>query len=313
MSNIILHLGLPKTATTLLQSHVFNLAPELIDYAGIKQPRNSKQDPLFTVIVECISNDEVAFQMQKMEVIELLKQRLLQLKGRKLLISEECFSLDSGSKCTWQDKYRRLGEIFSTLNSVHILITTREPVSASYSYYVELYQSVKDKYTTPVHFATKSNLCKIYDYQYLDKIIKQSFTGAKVSYVDFSRLKNKTFVEEITSTLNLPISHHLELPNTNSKLKTYGGVQTHSKSVFSYFDQLFIIRLMRKSSLLKKTFKKAANWLRDSQVPGSKIVVPNLSQQQKKVLSEYFADSRIFLSSLTFLYIMKSKTQKNGD
>lgn len=297
MSKVILHLGLPKTATTLLQSNVFTKASDGIDYAGIQQPRNVEQDALYIAIVECISQDEDFFNASKKNVIDNITERFKQLNGRKLVISEECFSVDEVDGCRWQDKYRRLGEVFShCTDELEILVTTRDPISATYSYYVELYHSIGHKFSTPLDFATKSNYCRIYDYCYLDQVIERSFNKAKVEYIDFSLLKEGRFVDTVISSLGIVTNANFSQPNVNKKKKRQNGVMTHPKSVLTYANNWAIFRLLRKSSMIKSFLRKPAQFVRRINAPGSSKVIPHLTELDKQVLAKHFAESRQFLS-----------------
>lgn len=297
MSKVILHLGLPKTATTLLQMYAFNQTPDLIDYAGVRHPRNSKQDPLYTAIVNCINNDETVFQSTKQNVITLINERLSLLGEKKLIISEECFSLDS-KFCSWQKKMARLGELFSSL-PLQILITTREPVSALYSYYVELYSYVKKSKLTVVDFAMHENKSLIYDYKYLDKVISESFLGSEAVYIPFELLKEQRLISEVNNKLQLKLNTDYELPKVNIKKKNASGVWSKGKSLSEVIRKNYIVSGLAKHQVAKMVFRPLRDLLQRVRVPFSSEHIPSLSSEEKNKLIEFYYESNKHLKYLT--------------
>ncbi|TKF99447.1 hypothetical protein [Vibrio sp. F13] len=297
MAAIILHIGLPKTATTLLQMHVFNKLNKEVDYLGVFQPRTENQDYLYKDIFRLISNSSEQYKGDFNRVKHELESRLNKIEV-PLLLSDEMICVDDEFVC-WQEKIKRLSELFDG-HDVQILVTTREPVSAIFSYYVELYHFIKVTYSNVIDFANKSNLVSIYNYEYLDSVICENFNVAKVNYVPFELLKNDMFVSVILNKLDLKGDVKFEMPNENMKIKSAKGVSTHHKNIFSYFSfisKIPVISTVVGVPVVKKILRKPMALAKKTNMPMSSMVIKKLTDDEISILQGKYANSNIFIES----------------
>lgn len=140
MSKVVLHIGLPKTATTTLQKHVFFKLHKQnkINYLG-KKPEaedENKYYPLEMVINSLLNNDESEFQSKHKEYKVLVKKMI---DKRKInVLSDEQLSL---AICyDFEVVCKRLKILFEEYD-VSILCFIRNQVDMMYSFYVEMYSA----------------------------------------------------------------------------------------------------------------------------------------------------------------------------
>lgn len=128
---IFVHIGLPKTATTTLQSEFFpTLLGDDIHYLGVFQPRQqNEQNGFYRKFCEAASNSASCD-----EIRSALKS--MQDAGETVLISEEMLTV-SVNRASWREKLKNLAEVLRGLDYV-LVLTVREPSAALFSYYVEL-------------------------------------------------------------------------------------------------------------------------------------------------------------------------------
>ena len=298
MKKVILHIGLPKTATTLLQQHIFPKLHLKIDCIGIKQPREQLQDPLYCDIWKLVCTEKNEY-IQGVDLVKSYIRSRLNSNNKPFILSEECFCLDTG-KVSWQEKLNRLANIFKEYD-IQILVTVRNPITAIYSYYVQVSPLIKSKYPDLVGFSNKSNLAKIYDYEYLDSVIKISFGNTKINYIPFELLKTKRFLPEIFNLIGIDGRFDLVLPNTNSKKKSKHGVKTHYKrNILSYF--VFILRIPLISNfvrlpIINSVLKRPLALLKNLKMPMSSVTINNPTQQELAQLNKRYSKSISFINS----------------
>lgn len=129
---LIVHIGLPKTATTTLQADVFpKLINNQIKYLGTFQPR--EKTPLKNLYHHFCKAVE---SRENIDNIRILLNKEIS-KGHTLIISEEGMTVPSGN-ITWKKKLENLGKIVRGFDYT-IIVSVREPSSALFSYYCELY------------------------------------------------------------------------------------------------------------------------------------------------------------------------------
>lgn len=132
---IIIHIGLPKTATTTLQTDVFpKLNTKQIRYLGVFHPRSAAtRHSLFEQFYDAVMTGE--------SISELRETMGIQTgRGVSLLISEELIT-SSSAGITWRKKLSNLRQIVQGLN-YELILTVREPASALFSYYCEMYPNI---------------------------------------------------------------------------------------------------------------------------------------------------------------------------
>ena len=140
MPQIYVHIGLPKTATTTLQTQAFQ-HHEGWAYLGTRTPRMLNADPTFKVLEAYVQRGEGALS----SVQEALAGRLEQ-EGKPLMVSEENFSLGAFQGVQWSpalgDEVGQMGASCPGHGAVRSLtLVSLRPFRASvFSAYVE-YQS----------------------------------------------------------------------------------------------------------------------------------------------------------------------------
>ena len=87
MPQIYVHIGLPKTATTTLQTQVFMSHPDWV-YLGTKLPRILNVDPTFKLLEGYVQRGE-----GRAENVRNALRRRIELEGKPLFVSEENFAI----------------------------------------------------------------------------------------------------------------------------------------------------------------------------------------------------------------------------
>lgn len=234
---LIIHLGLPKTATTSLQRHVFQNNDTLTwNYIGVRQPREENQPKLYAQLVSAISAPDVMFKEQKEDFLSSLEASIGE-SDIPLFLSDEMFCVDQS--VTWQEKLRRLGEIFDGFE-VSCLLTTRNPRAGLFSLYVELYYRLRYKYPNFDDFM-ESNQAMIFNYENLCRQVELNFNGGlkELLFLPFEELCEKDkFFKKLGLFLNTDLKE-IYLPNSNQKEKSKSGVVPSPVPLWIYLNYYF--------------------------------------------------------------------------
>ncbi|MFC2089133.1 hypothetical protein ACFLT1_00040 [Bacteroidota bacterium] len=183
MAKIIVHIGLPKTATSSLQVECFtNLNDCRIKYLGLKDPRESKQSKLYLHFYNSVTKGTNID-----ETSDLFKNELE--KGYDLLISDEMIVVGD-----WQMKIRNLFNIINELD-YKLLVTVREPASAMFSYYTELYHIFEKEKRSFTELALQHNYMKIYHYKIFFQFLLQYFDKTRIKVFKFENIINNELGE----------------------------------------------------------------------------------------------------------------------
>jgi hypothetical protein len=234
---LVIHVGLPKTATTTLQSDWFPLLEEQagVRYLGVRQPRTSEQDPVY---VEC---------MRAIHEPAALAQARLLLEGvlresRVVVWSEEMLTAGNAAM-SWPTKLERLGALVRGLDYL-ILCGIRDPVEASFSYFVEKHSKFVDQSMSFEKAAIEDDAMAVYRYGRLLEVLDSVFPAERTFFIGFhditaghlERLADKMGVEggQVPSKL---------LPNRNAKSRAAGHVMTGRKITFSDLPRAIATRL----------------------------------------------------------------------
>jgi hypothetical protein len=297
MKKVILHIGLPKTATTLLQQHIFPQLRKYIDYIGVRQPRTLDQESIYADIWNLVCVDQVEYN-KSLGVVKARLQNRLDNNDKPFVFSEECFCLDSGSTI-WQEKLNRLATIFRDYD-IQILVTVRNPISAIFSYYIELYPKIKNKHSDVVHFANESNLSKIYKYKYLESIIISSFGNVNIDYVPFESIKNETFLPLILEAMGIEDRCDLLLPDTNFKKKNHKGVKTQNRNILSYTGFISknpILSAIIKMPIIRPILDRLRDLLKNFKIPLSHVQIEYPTKIQVANLTLVYEESITFINT----------------
>lgn len=219
MSKIYVHIGLPKTATTTLQSQFYPRLPvNKVDYLGVHQPRGGKAGIFFDCFIQGVNEGEIRKARRKID--EKLDNK------RALLISEEIIVV-SEPHIDWRGKLNNLSKILSGYD-YQIIVTVREPVSAMFSFYIELYSFFIESKMSFTDLAIKHPRMEIYHYRKLFNQLFSLFDNEKIYVLKFEDIiqGNLDSLQDLivpTSNVNLHIG---ELENTNFRKSNHKHVYT---------------------------------------------------------------------------------------
>lgn len=217
MKELLVHLGLPKTATTSMQKHLFaDVSNPSTLYIGVQQPRVRDQHPYYNELVSYLRGQ-----------IEADEMSMLNGEHKRYILSEEMIMIDEG-KATWQSKLDRIAELQSFMQ-VKVLIVTREEKSLLNSLYVELYHSL-----TSIDYCLekfkKSNQALICNRE----TVMSQLSGkiADVSVIDFSEVSKPSFVKKVEAFSGCEYKYEI-LPRENVKARRGEYVYTHGVSLYN--------------------------------------------------------------------------------
>lgn len=245
MAKIFVHIGLPKTATTTLQRQVFsNISNESLNYLGVYQPRESKQNSLYNYFYRAIYTGKKIDKVQKLIEIELNK-------GRNLLISEEMIVLSTFEN-KWRANIKNLYQIIKPFDYL-IIVTVREPASAMFSFYAQRYKMFKKLDKSFKEIALKHDSMEIFHYKKFFKHLNQYFKVKKVFVKKFEEIINNDF-DDLLQTLKVD-NFNDQLNNYNSKEKTKEVVNIEynlslvNDRTLIYFKKIGLVSIIEKLHL----------------------------------------------------------------
>ena len=222
MSRIFLHIGLPKTATTTLQTDIFPYLNEgNIKYVGVRQPRSAEQNPLYKIIYGAIRNGE-NIKVVRNEIITILKSDM------SLLLSEEMIVV-SEPQVNWHVKLKNLSNLVYGLDYT-LIVTVREPVSAMFSYYVELYSQCSKEKKSFEELALRDQRMEIFHYEKFFHVISSLFDISQV----FVKKFEEVIVGDVVDLYRLfgvqdKMENIASISKHNSKKSANGYVYTKKK------------------------------------------------------------------------------------
>lgn len=234
LNRVYVHLGLPKTATTSLQSDFFpNVNHDRYQYIGVLQPRvrNVSGTLFFQIISAVRSGDGI------LEARRALKQWLT-IEHRSLIISEEMLTVGSATM-TWQEQLSNLGKILYGLDH-KILVTVREPISAMYSFYLEQYDRFQGKKFKFSDLALSDNEFRIYHYDELLNELDKNFESESIYIQKFENLVKKDFTN-VEYFLDHPEMEETQalLNNHNQKKKNDSAVMVPKRFKLVWVSQIY--------------------------------------------------------------------------
>lgn len=176
MSRFVIHIGLPRTASTTLQSDVFpRVDPSRVHYVGVRQPRGWGTDELYWPLLDAVWTG------QRMEAARALLAKSLSSRG-VVFLSEEMILVSQGEN-TWRRKLERLAALLQGQD--HQLIATfREPAGALFAYFAEIYPTLPPG-STFERFAYESEAAEIYHYGKLLAELHRHFSPARLTATTF--------------------------------------------------------------------------------------------------------------------------------
>ena len=288
---LIVHIGLPKTATTSVQISLFqNYNLQDLNYLGVVQPRSKKQKKEYYQFTNALDCKDSKSSKAIFDTKKTLQQLIRKSPQRNILISEEGITVD-GALTNWQVKLSRLGEILKGFE-YKVLVTVREPVSASYSLYCELYPKIKNKYPNFMDFFEHSNSVKIYHYDELIKHLHQKFDNKSIHYVQFEELKQgDKFVTSINDIIGIDNKDIIPINNENKKdIGTVGYITEplNLQHIASNIRGMKIGIILMNIPVLNLIIKKIYNKVKFITFKKEGDEIPFLSESQKRYLFKEF-------------------------
>jgi hypothetical protein len=183
---IFVHIGLPKTATTTLQTEVFPaLSGGGVQYHGVLHPRSgNKQNQLYTRFCEAV------YAGVSLEEVRSTLEGMLNA-GTTIIFSEEMLTV-SVEDAPWRVKLKNLADLLRGLDYV-LILTVREPATAIFSYYVELHDQLHGEKSSFIELAKNHESMQIFHYRKL--------TDELFLYFDPERLFVKRFEDIVAGQL----------------------------------------------------------------------------------------------------------------
>lgn len=281
-SRVYVHIGLPKTATTALQLDYFPYVnnKEYL-FLGVLQPRAQQvPDPLFTQAVSAArSGKGVA------EVKQALNERIAK-EQRSLIISEEVLTVSS-AEVSWQEQLANLSRILEGID-YRLMVTVREPVSAMFSFYVELYERFQKKGQSFSELALSDNDFRIYHYDSLLKTLLGLFDSRRIHIQTFENLVKADY-KAVAEFLDYPAmeSAFSVLNNHNQKKKSKSAVIISKR--FRLRWATCVYRWLggeqnKLASALKRIGQKPIQRLRG--IKYQSVLVPMLSDDERHELNQ---------------------------
>ncbi|MGR5144711.1 hypothetical protein ACQKPX_23970 [Photobacterium sp. DNB23_23_1] len=254
---IYVHIGLHKTATTSLQSSVFN-AIEHKKFIGRNREGVSQSDILYKEIMSfCHSEKHI-------EETAIRLKELLNKSEKDLILSDEWLTSDYSEFCkyeniSWQDKLKRLSSILPE-DKYKILVTLREPLSLSYSQYCEFHKiNIKDKYKTYTDYVLNANESRVFDYVYLNEYLSNLYSD--INYLTFDSIKNgkyKKTLQKFFSVTYIPDIIHENKKSSSNTILIVSERSKIYKSIASLFPKVIkdYLRNNKMVSWVKNTSSK---------------------------------------------------------
>lgn len=284
---VIVHIGLPKTATTTLQTQFF---PALADnyknilYTGVHQPRSQdEQSKLYRDICKAVFLSESIDKTKK-------TLRTLLNSGKTIIVSEEMFTVSQGN--CWREQLLNLSKLLQELD-YQILVTVREPSTALFSFYTELYDRFLMKEQNFINVAKSEESFEIFHYQKLSDELLKLFEFDRIVVFPFEQIITGNIVQLGRLIMGDDLSIECRLQNHNKKSKD--DIYVHLGS-YSMADLIRIL-LARLSVLDSKYIRKIKMMIN----PVTKIL-DSLTIGKKKLIkpnSKEMNELKVFLKDET--------------
>lgn len=215
---IFVHIGLPKTATTTLQSTYFpNFESSSgFEYTGVFQPRGSKKEAtVYKSLCHAVFNGESsAFDNAIASMPE----------DCRLIVSEEMFTVGQKHR-SWQQNLKHLQAALGDYD-YRILVTLRNPVDAVFSYYVEL-EDLRRSVPTFDSSLVDHPILSIFKLKELDLFLGKCFSRERIFYCSFDDIISGN-MRPVENFLDLPYSNkQWSFPRSNDRVKSSSGIQVH--------------------------------------------------------------------------------------
>lgn len=234
VGKLFVHIGLPKTATTTLQTEFFpSFACKGISYLGVFQPRDSvSQTHLYLRIYEAVTHGHEIDDVN-CELVGRLNE------GESLIISEEMITLVPDMEML-EVRLHRMSMLLANIDH-QLIVTVREPASALFSYYVERYDEFYVKNTTFMDAAVNDESMHIFHYGKLVKALLGHFDRQRVHIYKFEDIINGQL--KPLSEVILPDEYHgneYNFSDHNKKVNRQGVVHSNKRKNMTMFVRKYL-------------------------------------------------------------------------
>lgn len=295
MPKVIVHIGLPKTATTSLQIDIFSKIEyaENMHYLGVFHPRESFQEPLFKQFYHFIRTGK-GFEDLKNKINNKLQE------GKNILISEEMIVV-SDPDIEWRQKLKNLAILLKQFEH-KIIVTVREPVSALFSYYTENIEAYKKNKGNFKEIALTHESMKIFHYKFFFGYLHLLFPDGPFCVLEFEKIIQNEYSQlfnflELSNKISIT-----KLKTHNTKVKTKDRIikKKEMRMAKYIFDLLpssiahHISSILNKNSYLKNIF---SSFLDMKYVKSESVKIPDqgvmdelrqMLKEETKYLEKYY-------------------------
>lgn len=282
---VFFHIGLPKTATTSLQKGIFPaISDDFVRYIGVFQDRKDNvQTGLYVDIYRAVCDSKD---------IDVVRNKIRNsIQKKSTVLSEEMFMVSSGNT-TWRRKLYNIERLLSGID-YELLVTVREPTSAMFSYYVELYHRFGKKWKRFIDCALYDEAMEIFHYKKMIEELTKHFNHTRIHFFAFENLIRGE-MSGIRKIINphcrrsLPVKLSHQNPSIRKKKVVYSRRKIGIVEVFN--KNLDIRKNTDKNNrnyiqLLKQSFLA---FLNSSVRVKKKIHIP--TQEEMEFLGKHLAD-----------------------
>lgn len=328
MKKIIIHIGLPKTATTTIQENIFYKAHKkgLIHYLGRAHAEEHYYPIEHEIINPILFFSDPKFEANKYQIKTKLESIIHSINHETIIISDEFLS-STDMRLHGYNTLRtaqRLQFLFSKFNTevVIVLRNQYDMIHSAYvqSYYLQEQFSQTDTFDKFLDFNLnrfpKSDFM-ILDYYTIISTYRKIFAPDKIHvllFEDFKRNK-RVFYSKLAEVFNLELGFIEEgfATKHNIKRKTidHGAFTNDILLTRRMFDKsflsslvnhnkisVFLYNLYRENTIIKKIFYYTYMQVFRFKRLSKSIFIPNLNDEQKEKVRKILTEGNENLSSL---------------
>jgi hypothetical protein len=288
MPKLIVHIGLPKTATTALQQDIFENACVLrTRYLGVLQPRDERRQlPLYRSLYSAICRGEGIDDAKRQIAMALADD------DRDLVLSDEMIVVSQGEH-TWRAKLANLARTVDGIEH-HLVVTVREPAAALFSYYTELYPKLSREQVSFRRFALADERGEIFHYRKLSSELRAHFDKNRISVFKFEDIIRND-IPGLADLLGMEEKERacITLSDRNARRKDSSHVfVTKTRNLLSPIRGLLSVFGMKRVSFRERLpmLRPLADALKRLPIPARQYSIPKPDKSDLEQLRRELAD-----------------------